>query len=86
MYIHPKFDAMKEAPNHDIAILRLDRNVPIVKGKISPICLPVSNRFIKEIFDRCVFLYSFSSNFFDTVLDFIFQLDLLLTKHQTMSS
>ena len=58
VYIHPKFDTNKEAPNHDIAILRLDRIVPIVQGKISPICLPLSNRFVAEIFDRIVF-YSF---------------------------
>ena len=57
MYIHPKFDAMKEAPNHDIAILRLDKNVPIVKGKISPICLPLSNRLIIQTFDRSIFLH-----------------------------
>ena len=62
VYIHPKFDTNKEAPNHDIAILRLDRIVPIVQGKISPICLPLSNRFVAEIFDRIVF-YSFFTKF-----------------------
>ena len=44
VYIHPKFDAKSIAPNHDIAILRLDKPVPILEGEIKPICLPLSQK------------------------------------------
>ena len=47
VYIYPKFDSSKVASNHDIAILRLDKTVPIGHSEIKPICLPLSKRFVR---------------------------------------
>ena len=49
VYIHPKFNCNEAAPNHDIAILRLDGPVEILDGEIMPICLPLSKRCRKSV-------------------------------------
>ena len=48
-FIHNAYKSLKKEAYYDIAIIRLDNKVPIIEGKINPICLPRSKRFIKRI-------------------------------------
>ena len=42
---HPLYDNLHKASHHDVALLRLQRNVDFISNEIVPIYLPLENHF-----------------------------------------